>query len=273
MPFTPSHAVLALPFARRPGLAAAIAVGAMAPDLPMFLRGTGVDYALTHDPRGIPVTVLIALALLLIWRVLLRPAARALAPRALGSRLPGTWDRGPASALRETFPSAGGAALVLVGIAAGIASHILWDGFTHEGRFGTVLLPALARPWGPLPGYKMLQYGSGLGGLIILGAAGALWLRGREPRPTAPAPRVLRLGWWLSLPMLLLGAVAVSAVLEGPPASLGAAYRLAGTLPPVVGLWGILTVGLALVLRLGRPGSSYASSPSASASEARDRSR
>ena len=38
MPFTPSHAVVALPFVRTPLVPAAIAVGAMAPDLPLFVR-------------------------------------------------------------------------------------------------------------------------------------------------------------------------------------------------------------------------------------------
>ncbi|WP_262927685.1 DUF4184 family protein [Microbacterium sp. NIBRBAC000506063] len=48
MPFTPSHAVVALPFVRTPLLPAAIAVGAMAPDLPLFLRGTPLTYQVTH---------------------------------------------------------------------------------------------------------------------------------------------------------------------------------------------------------------------------------
>ncbi len=48
MPFTPSHAVVALPFVRTPLLPAAIAIGAMTPDLPLFLRGTPLSYQATH---------------------------------------------------------------------------------------------------------------------------------------------------------------------------------------------------------------------------------
>jgi hypothetical protein len=48
MPFTVSHAVVALPFVRTPLLPAAIAIGAMTPDLPLFVRGTPVSYQLTH---------------------------------------------------------------------------------------------------------------------------------------------------------------------------------------------------------------------------------
>ena len=75
MPFTPSHAVLALPFVRTPLAPAAVAVGAMTPDLPLFVRGLPVTYGLTHDLRWLPVTAMLALALLLLWRALLRPAA------------------------------------------------------------------------------------------------------------------------------------------------------------------------------------------------------
>ena len=48
MPFTPSHAVVALPFLRTPLVPAAIAVGAMTPDLPLFVRG--IAARLRPDP-------------------------------------------------------------------------------------------------------------------------------------------------------------------------------------------------------------------------------
>lgn len=96
MPFTPSHAVLALPFLRTPLVPAAIAVGAMAPDLSLYLRGTPLSYTVTHDPRWWALTVLVAWALLLVWRCVLRPAVRALVPTAVAVRLPGSWDSGAA---------------------------------------------------------------------------------------------------------------------------------------------------------------------------------
>ena len=57
MPFTPSHAVVALPFLRTPLVPAAIAVGAMAPDLPLFLRGMPLHYGLTHSLAWLPLTI------------------------------------------------------------------------------------------------------------------------------------------------------------------------------------------------------------------------
>ena len=56
MPFTPSHAVVALPLVRTPLIPAAIAVGAMTPDLPLFVRGTPFTYAISHDPAWIVIT-------------------------------------------------------------------------------------------------------------------------------------------------------------------------------------------------------------------------
>ena len=51
-------------------------------------------------------------------------------------------------------------------------SHIVWDLFTHEGRVGRPALPVLDEQWGPLTGYKWLQYGSSVLGLVILGRVG-----------------------------------------------------------------------------------------------------
>lgn len=79
----------------------------------------------------------------------------------------------------ETFGSASRVVLLLVALAIGVVTHILWDAFTHEGRGGVALIPALDEQWGPLLGYKWLQYGSGIGGVLVLAIAGALWLRGR----------------------------------------------------------------------------------------------
>ena len=83
MPFTPSHAVVALPFLRTPLVPAAIAVGAMSPDLPLFLRGMPLHYGMTHSLVWLPLTIADALVLLLVWRCLLRPATlKAVVPAA-----------------------------------------------------------------------------------------------------------------------------------------------------------------------------------------------
>lgn len=259
MPFTPSHAVVALPFVRTPLVPAAIAVGAMTPDLPLFVRVPPLHYGRTHAFEWLPVTVLLALLLLLVWRCVLRPAVRELSPRWLAMRLPGEWDRGTAAALRETFAGAPAAAvswrsilLLVVSLAIGVVSHIVWDLFTHEGRWGVAAFPLLGEEWGPLPGYKWLQHGSTTIGLVIIG----IWMLARiVQRAAAAAPRRVlpgwvRWAWWLSLPVGLLVALlwglAVQGPLDGDFTVAHLAYRV---LPPACALWGAATVGLCIAVQ------------------------
>ena len=266
MPFTPSHAVVALPFARTPLVPAAIAVGAMTPDLPLFVRGTPIQYGWTHDLLRLPATVGLALALLLVWRCVLRPAVRELSPTPLAARLPGEWDKGAASALRETFglrrPDAAHprrpwatVLLLVASLVIGVLSHIVWDLFTHEGRWGVAAIPALGEAWGPLDGYKWLQHGSSVVGLAILAVWGLAWLARR--RPEASVSRVLpawtRWVWMLSLPAILVAALAVGYAMWGPFDARFTVQHLAyRMLPPASAVWGVVTLVLCLVVQVVR---------------------
>lgn len=250
MPFTPSHAIVALPFLRTPLIPAAIAIGAMTPDLPLFVRVLVPDYMVTHDLRAIALTATIALVLLLVWRCLLRPAVRPLAPRWLAWRLPCEWDAGARAALRETFPSFLGVIWLVVSLLIGVASHIVWDAFTHEGRVGTALWPALSHPWGPLDGYKWMQYGSTAFGLVVLGIAALVWfVRRRAATGTAPcAPRALQITWWLSLPVFLLSAWIWGLAAFGPlTASFTVRHLAYRVLPPACAVWGVFTLAVCLI--------------------------
>jgi membrane-bound metal-dependent hydrolase YbcI (DUF457 family) len=263
MPFTPSHAVIALPFLCTPLVPAAIAVGAMTPDLPLFLRGMPLHYGLTHSLVWLPLTVVVALILLLVWRCVLRPAVRELSPRWLAERLPEEWDAGVAASLRETFAVSGAPARaswrgilpLVISLAIGILSHIVWDLFTHEGRWGVEVLPVLDQPWGPLTGFKWLQHGSSVLGLAILGVWAILWLRRREPgaTPARLLPDQVRGAWWVSLPVALLAAWVIGLVVYGPLTDEWrvehVAYRV---LPPACALWGLITVALCVAIRIRR---------------------
>ncbi|MCC2033890.1 DUF4184 family protein [Microbacterium allomyrinae] len=289
MPFTPSHAVVALPFVRTPLVPAAIAIGAMTPDLPLFVRGLplgglfGLDYGRTHAFSWLPATMLVALALLLLWRCVLRPATRELSPGWLARRLPGEWDAGAIAGARETFAVSGvsaraswrGTVLLLLSLAIGIATHIVWDLFTHEGRWGTSVLPVLADQWGPFPGYKWLQHGSSTIGLAILATWTLWWLvrrddaaePGRRAAPgSAPAPsgagegavvRVLpasvRWTWWLSLPVALIVGWVWGLAAFGPlDAEFTAAHLGYRMLPPACAVWGMLTLLVCVVVQAAR---------------------
>ncbi|MFD9129816.1 DUF4184 family protein [Kitasatospora sp. NPDC059571] len=185
MPFTFSHPLAVLPLlhhgrARGRLVASALVCGAMAPDLPYF-AGEFAAGRITHAWWGVPtVDVAVTALLVALWHLLLRaplvallPARWAGAAELLTAPQPGSlrWPR-PADAARFALSAAIGA-----------ATHVGWDGFTHPGRFGVRLLPALqtvsvlGRPL-----YAVLQYGTSAIALAVL----ARWLL-RELRRAADA--------------------------------------------------------------------------------------
>ncbi len=258
MPFTPSHAVVALPFIRTPLVPAAIAIGAMTPDLPLFLRGLGLAYSFTHTVGNVVWTTLVAFALFLLWRVVLRPAVPQLVPLALARRLPPEWSDARGRALRRAVGVGEGRwFLVLLGVSLmlGVLSHIAWDMFTHEGRGGVQLIPALDAMWGPLPGYKWLQHGSSVVGLALIAAWSLVWLRGRAPgeAPRRILPEWARIAWWVSLPVVLVGALVLGLALHGPiDADFTVQHLAYRMLPPASAVWGVLTLLLCAGLPLLR---------------------
>lgn len=256
MPFTLSHAVVALPFVRTPLVPAAIAVGAMTPDLPLFLRGLGPSYAVTHDLSWLPATVVVALVLLVVWRCILRPAARELSPSGVAARLPAQWDGGARSGLRETFPSWHGVVALAVSLAIGVISHVLWDLFTHEGRGGVQALPILDEQWGPFTGFKWLQHASSILGLLTLAIWAGLWLRRQQVlAPQRLFPTWVRCAWWMSLPITLLVAGIGGYLIRGPFTQEWTVPHLAYlVLPPACGIWGAGTVVLAIAITATRQG-------------------
>ena len=250
MPFTVSHAVVALPFVRSPLPYGAVAVGAMTPDLPLFFP-TPLTYELTHGFPSLLVTSLpLAVVLYSVWRMLLRPAARTLLPRAIGERLPESWSR-------ASRPSPRGALLVLASLLIGVITHVVWDLFTHPGRAGSEWLPALADRWGPLDGTQWLQYASSLLGLVVLAIAAARYLRGTPPAELRPSPaaRRLRAGYWLALLLAAVVGLVVTVARLGLPGTSTDAKLFAfdaGTLAGAIML--VLTAGAAVgVLVLANP--------------------
>ncbi|TQJ32437.1 DUF4184 family protein [Microbacterium sp. SLBN-146] len=269
MPFTPSHAVIALPFVRTRLVPAAIAVGAMTPDLALFTRGFPLPYGRTHDVLWLPATVGVALALLLVWRCALRPAVRELSPAWLAQRLPTSWDHGARAGVGETFAgvargsavkdrpraSVSAVALLIASLALGVVSHIVWDLFTHEGRWGVQWIPALDLMWGPLSGYKWLQHASSFIGLAIIGVWGIVWVSRR--RTDGPVPRIvpnaLRWVWWLSLPVALATGWVIGLATWGPLTSTFTAAHLAyRVLPITCAWWAVATLVLAVAIQIAR---------------------
>ncbi len=254
MPFTPSHAVVALPFIRTPLVPAAVAIGAMTPDLPLFVRGVGVHYGFTHSVGNVVWTALLAFVLFLVWRVVLRPAVPDLLPVAVARRLPEEWsDRGTHVAGEAVGVGRGPwyPVLLAVSLLLGVVSHIVWDLFTHDGRAGVALFPALDAMWGPLRGFTWLQHGSSVLGLVVLGVWAAVRLRSAEPREAfAPSvPQAVRVAWWISLPLILVVAWVLGSAVLGPFTDEFTARHLAyRVLPPACAFWGALTIALCVAL-------------------------
>ncbi|BCB90800.1 DUF4184 family protein [Phytohabitans suffuscus] len=279
MPFTASHAAAVLPLARRGLPPSALVIGSMVPDLPYYLP-TPTDGAATHSLAGVAgADLLYGLALFAVWHALLAPFALAIAPAALRDRLPlhdrhprrdrhpfrdrhprrdrhpfrdrrPRRDRLPRPAPRRTHPALR-AARVAVALMLGAATHVVWDSFTHTGRWGPAHIPWLARTHAGLPGYRWAQYASGLLGAAAIAVWLVRWWRTTPPaaerRPAAGRPVTLA-SWTLIALATTAGAAAAAlpalrepdprgaaflAVTRGGGAGLAAAVVCAALAPPI----------------------------------------
>ncbi|MFF0626095.1 DUF4184 family protein [Streptomyces sp. NPDC004296] len=226
MPFTLSHAAAVLPLIRRTGaargplVASALVAGSFAPDV-TYYAGTVVPGGMafgtvTHSPVGV-VTVDVLLTAVLVggWR-LVRAPLLALLPRAGRERL-GAFLGGRPRRPRTLGERAAWAGWFAVSAVLGSASHVVWDAFTHPGRWGTRLLPVLNTVVGDRPLAMYVQYGTSA--LALAGIGGFLWAALREP-PAAGACGVGRAAPELPVRLrLLLAAPIVLGML------LGAGYR------------------------------------------------
>jgi hypothetical protein len=179
MPFTPSHAAAVLPFLRTPLPASALVAGSVSPDLPYYLP-VELPWE-THSALAVVTTDLLLGGLAwAVWHALLAEPTVAAAPRALRARLSGV-----PLGLTVRLRSVRALAWTVLALVLGAATHVLWDEFTHASRWGTEHLPALADTWGPVEGYRWLQYASSLvGGAVLLLWAAHWWQR--TPRVVLP---------------------------------------------------------------------------------------
>ncbi|HAM43590.1 MAG TPA: hypothetical protein DCM67_01010 [Propionibacteriaceae bacterium] len=208
MPLTPSHIAAVIPLKGRPALPfAALAAGSMSPDLWYYLPGGWVPQPSTHTPWGILVwDLLFGVAMWVAWRAASGPLYD-LAPELIRRR----W--------RPPSESFGAWRYVPLAVLIGAASHVLWDEFTHAGRFGDSHIAALAAsyatPVGPVAGYQLLQYLSGVLGLAIVA-----WVGLRLPHHQPTPRRRPRLAMIAPPVVTLAGLAAVAMRLAVPAATL-----------------------------------------------------
>lgn len=168
MPFTVTHTLAVAPIAARWPMfpAAALFIGAMIPDWGLFVP-VGPGYTLMHTWPGVLLAcVPLGLILLMLFRTLVRRAMVELTPTDMQIRLTKfkVWQT------RFTGKEILAATIAL---AIGAASHLIWDAFTHHGRWGVELLPFMSTVLIEIDGsqvqaFKLFQHGSSVIGLPLL---------------------------------------------------------------------------------------------------------
>jgi len=198
VPFTLSHAAAAFPFRRTRLIPSALVIGTFAPDFEFFLR-LAPRGPFGHTLRGVFVFTLPA-ALIVLWlfhRFLKRPAALLLPEpfQRRTARYLGPFEFLPASRL----------ALIVASILVGIATHLVWDSFTHPQTWlyyhwpflrQTVFIPI----FGMVRYCRVFQYVFTFVGIGILWAWVNRWYHSTKPshepcdRQLTPRGRAILLG-------------------------------------------------------------------------------
>lgn len=210
MPFTFAHPAIVLPLGRwmpkYVSLTGLIA-GSMIPDAEYFIRFRVLSLY-SHTPAGIfwldlPLALLGAFLFHLLVRI---PLIDHL-PGWLRSRLLVYHSFNWPSCFRKKW------LVVIISILLGIASHLLWDGFTHEHGFFVQRWATLGRTLtaGPVsvPGYKLLQHTSTAAGLCVI-ACYVFRLPAKTPEP---APGNV-FSYWSGI-VLLAGMILLLRILCG----------------------------------------------------------
>jgi hypothetical protein len=180
MPFTLSHAAAALPFRRTRLVMSALVVGCFAPDAEYFIPFSKQNTSYGHTLPGVFLyDVPLALVLLWLFHCYAKEPLAACLPDGARERL----HLGPRSLSIRSFSRF---VLIVCSILVGIATHILWDSFTHPGYWlyrhwhflrETVPLPL----FGPRQWCDIFQYISSALGLAIVFLWFLHWYRNTTP--------------------------------------------------------------------------------------------
>jgi hypothetical protein len=205
MPFTLGHPAAVLPL-RRLGLPMTVlAIASMVPDVPVFM-GWSRGYEFTHSVLGVLTVDLVVTAVAVTWwTVVMRDAMVDLAPAAVRSRLPAR-----ARLTRREW------LLLPVAAVLGAATHVVWDAFTHPGRWGWRHVAWLRSDHGGLSGVSWAQYASGVIGVGVVLAAVVVHLRAVPPVRDGHRDRMLP-GATLPVVVAIAAVTAVAAAAWSVP--------------------------------------------------------
>ncbi|MFC6085066.1 DUF4184 family protein [Sphaerisporangium aureirubrum] len=250
MPFTPAHVAVVIPLVRWRRVRGvldpwALAVGAMVPDLPLFLPYLQ-DYTRWHTPAGVVTDDVVAVVVVLaFFQFVVRDPLTALLPPSLSGRvaaLPGpAWRRAHA---------------IVLGAVAGAGSHVLWDSFTHDWGAEFWGWAWLSEPLVPgLPGFRAAQYASSLLGMAVTAwwVVTALRAEPSQPPPDRLAlPAAVRWGVLGGAVAAACGAAAVWTLVDPPNPVFGWAGVVTKTGVGVIVGWCAVIAAYALTWWLRR---------------------
>lgn len=170
MPFTFSHPAIVLPLSKLPKnwiSLTGLVIGSMTPDFEYFLR-MQVKSSYSHTIDGLfwfdlPLGILLAF----VFHNLVRNRLFDQLPLFLKSRFSAFRDFDWNRHFKKNW------SVILISILIGAASHLFWDGFTHQTGYFVQLIPVLSKTVEifhiQTPAFKILQHSSSLiGGLFIV---------------------------------------------------------------------------------------------------------
>jgi hypothetical protein len=189
MPFTLAHAAAVLPLRRLKLVWSAVVIGTFAPDFGLFLAIPDGRRDSHHLPHLLTFALPMSLVALWIFHRLLKRPLMELAPEGLRLRLTPYLRRFEFGGWRRFT-------LVVCSICIGMATHVLWDSFTHPYTWAYYHWPWLRQPvvlqlFGMervTQNYSWLQWTSSLLGCAILAAWFVLWYRSASPAGTLRKP-------------------------------------------------------------------------------------
>lgn len=197
MPFTPAHPAIILPLVNRKYFSATgLIVGSISPDFEYFFKAS-VNGVHGHTLPGIlyfdlPVAIFIALT----FHLLIKKSLILNLPLFLQSRLQPLFLLDFKSYIKQHY------IVFFCSVILGAASHIFWDGFTHNGKFFVEYLPIYKGTYVPFQGVKYplwyaLQHMSTIvGGLVIIFYVAYL--------PVKPTEELIspKISYWITLFLL-----------------------------------------------------------------------
>ncbi|MFJ4470456.1 DUF4184 family protein [Streptomyces sp. NPDC089424] len=215
MPFTLSHAAAVLPVVRPDGtgrgalVPAVLVAGSFAPDMTYYLASAlsgAMEFgAVTHSFAGVfTVDVIIAWALVWLW-LLVREPLVALLPSRRRRRVAALVRCGaPRGRVRPALVARWYVSAVLGGL-----THVVWDAFTHPGRWGMRLFPVLGEEIAGAPLYWILQYGGSAVAAVVIAVFVAVALRRTPAAEPVGVPVLPARDRWLAA--LVIGGCALLA--------------------------------------------------------------